>query len=154
MHQTHSALAPTRWRWAWLGLAYLSLLLGLIGIGLPGLPTTPFILLAAFAAARGSPRLHRWMLEHRSLGRMIRDWEREGAVSRHAKWVASITMLACAALMFWVSHWLWPAVLGSVVMLVVALWLWMRPEPEGRLQIDTNKVIDRAAPESSKTNER
>ncbi len=45
-------------RWLWWLLAYASLGLGLLGIVVPGLPTAPFVLLAAFAAARGSKRLH------------------------------------------------------------------------------------------------
>lgn len=53
-----SAPPPRSLRWAWWLLAYASLGLALVGIVLPGLPTVPFVLLAAFAAARGSDRLH------------------------------------------------------------------------------------------------
>ena len=56
---------PLRLRWAWWLLAYVSLGLGLIGIVVPGLPTVPFVLLSAFAAARGSMRLHDRLLAHR-----------------------------------------------------------------------------------------
>ena len=67
--------ARPRFRLAWWLLAYASLGLGFIGIFVPVLPTVPFILLSAFAAARGSERLHRRLLEHRLFGPMIRDWE-------------------------------------------------------------------------------
>jgi uncharacterized membrane protein YbaN (DUF454 family) len=53
----------------------LALGLGLIGVVLPGLPTTPFVLLAAACFAKASPRLHRWLTQHRYLGPMVRDWE-------------------------------------------------------------------------------
>ena len=53
---------PSRLRWAWWLLAWLSLGLGLLGVVLPGLPTVPFILLSAYAAARGSRRLHERLL--------------------------------------------------------------------------------------------
>ena len=49
-------------------LGSLCLALGLVGIAVPGLPTTPFLLLAVFFYARGSERLHRWLLTHRVLG--------------------------------------------------------------------------------------
>ena len=71
-------------RLAWLVLAYVTLALGVIGIFVPGLPTTPFVLLSAYAAARGSRRLHAWLLAHRQFGPMIRDWQATGAVSRRA----------------------------------------------------------------------
>ncbi len=51
-----------RFRWAWWLLAYASLALGIIGAFVPGMPTTVFVLVAAWAAARGSERLHRRLL--------------------------------------------------------------------------------------------
>ena len=119
----------SRFRWAWWLLAYLSLGLGLIGIAIPGLPTVPFVLLAAFAAARGSERLHRWLLAHRQFGPMIRDWQAQGAVSRRAKWLATCMMSACAAILFLTAPKTWMAATGTAIMAIVAAWLWRRPEP-------------------------
>jgi uncharacterized protein len=116
-------------RWPYLLLAWIALALGLIGVVLPGLPTTPFILLAAWAAARGSTRLHRWMRAHRLFGPMIRDWEAHGAVSRRAKWIASLTMLASAVIFFLTAPKMWMAITGTGIMVVVGTWLWFRPEP-------------------------
>ena len=111
-------------------LAYLSLGLGVIGIFVPGLPTTPFVLLAAWAAARGSTRLHRWLQNHRVFGPMVRDWERERAVSRRAKRTATLTMALCAVLFFLTAPKWWMAAIGTACMAIVALWLWRRPEPQ------------------------
>ncbi len=55
---------PVRFRWAWWLLAYASLGTGIVGIFVPGLPTTVFILISAWAASRGSERLHGWLLQH------------------------------------------------------------------------------------------
>jgi uncharacterized membrane protein YbaN (DUF454 family) len=121
-------LAGTR-RVLWLLLAYVALALGAIGIFVPGLPTTPFVLLAAFAAGRGSRRLHAWLLAHRLFGPMIRDWQASGAVSRKAKRGATIMMALCAVLMFLTAPELWMAASGTAIMAVVAVWLWRRPEP-------------------------
>lgn len=120
---------PTRLRWAWWLLAYLSLGLGLLGIVVPGLPTVPFVLLAAFAAARGSQRLHRRLLADRRFGPMIADWQRHGAVARRSKWLATVTMAACAVIMFLTAPRIWMAASGTTIMVVVATWLWLRPEP-------------------------
>jgi uncharacterized membrane protein YbaN (DUF454 family) len=118
-----------RLRWAWWLLAYASLALGLVGIVVPGLPTVPFVLLAAYAAARGSQRLRAWLLAHRQFGPVIRDWEAQGAVSRRAKRLATLMMAACAVIMFLTAPALWMAATGTAIMAGVAAWLWRRPEP-------------------------
>ena len=121
---------PSGWRRVlWIALAYAALALGLIGIVVPGLPTTPFVLLSAWAAAKGSRRLHEYLLAHRSFGPMIRDWQAQGAVSRRAKWAAVLMMAACAAIFFLTAPKLWMAATGTAIMTVVAVWLWLRPEP-------------------------
>ena len=124
-------LSPSRIaRALWLGLAGTCVVLGVIGIVVPGLPTTPFILLAAFAAARGSKRLHDWLRHHRRFGPMVRNWEREGAVSRSTKRAASIAMVACAAILFLVSPRWWMPAIACAFMAATAAWLWLRPEPQ------------------------
>lgn len=121
--------AGNRLRWLWWLLAYASLGLGLVGIVVPGLPTVPFVLLAAYAAARGSARLHQWLLGHRQFGPLIRDWQAQGAVGRRAKWLATAMMAACAGILFLVAPRASMAAAGTVVMALVAAWLWSRPEP-------------------------
>lgn len=116
-------------RWLWLGLAYAALALGIVGIFVPGLPTTPFVLLAAYAAARGSQRLHARLHAHRVFGPMIRDWQATGAVNRRAKCWAIGTMVACAVIFFLTAPRLWMAAVGTGVMAVTGTWLWLRPEP-------------------------
>ena len=54
------------WRYVLLAAGCLSLALGTIGIFLPLLPTTPFVLLAAVCFAKASPRFHNWLLQHRT----------------------------------------------------------------------------------------
>lgn len=118
-----------RFRWVWWLLAYLSLGLGLVGIVVPGLPTVPFVLLAAFAAARGSGRLHRKLLAHPQFGPLIRDWQAQGAVGRRAKWLATGMMSVCAIILFLTAPGTWMAAIGTAIMAIVAAWLWRRPEP-------------------------
>jgi uncharacterized protein len=126
---SHPRTSPGRWRWAWWLAAYASLGLGIVGIVVPGLPTVPFVLLSAFAAARGSQRLHAWLLAHPRFGPMIRDWQTQGAVSRRSKWFATGAMALCAVVMFLTAPKWWMAATGTAIMTVVAVWLWFRPEP-------------------------
>ena len=73
----------TRPLWAAFGI--LSLGCGLAGIVLPLLPTTPFLLLAAWAFARSSPRLHDWLVGHPRLGPTIVQWREYGVIPPRAK---------------------------------------------------------------------
>ena len=67
-------------RYLWLSFGFIALALGMAGAVLPLLPTTPFILLAAFCFARSSRRFHNWLLNHRTFGPMIENWRQEGAI--------------------------------------------------------------------------
>ncbi len=117
-------------RWLLLAFAGLCVVLAIVGVFLPGMPTTVFVLMAAWAAARSSPRFLFWLESHRLFGPMICDWREGGYVSRRAKWSAAGLMLLCAALL-----WLTPtppavAVTASLIMAAVICWLWRRPERE------------------------
>lgn len=79
----------------------LALALGLVGVVLPGLPTTPFILLAAACYARASPRLHRRMRENAWIGPMLRDWEGHRSLPRRIKAVALVSMTVMIGLSIW-----------------------------------------------------
>lgn len=118
-----------RFRWAWWLLAYASLGTGIVGIFVPGLPTTVFVLISAWAASRGSERLHAWLLQHPRFGPAIINWQAHGAVSRYAKWMATLTMAACAGIMLWCVPIGWVKWLSIGSMAVVAIWLWSRPLP-------------------------
>jgi uncharacterized membrane protein YbaN (DUF454 family) len=102
--------------WLVCGLAFLAL--GLIGVVLPVLPTTPFLLLAAGCFAKSSPRLHGWLLSHRVFGPPIRNWEENGAISRRAKRLAVGSMAAVFAvsLMLGLS---WPVLLAQGALIAV-----------------------------------
>jgi len=76
--------------WALLGT--LSLLLGVLGIIVPGLPTTPFLLLAAWLYLKSSERLHRKLLSNRVLGQYILDFQEKKGMTRRAKIHAIGTM--------------------------------------------------------------
>jgi len=85
----------------WTVLGLLSLLLGGIGVVLPLLPTTPFVLLAAACFTRSSPRLHRWLLESELFGPILLDWEKNRCISRKVKWLALFMMIVVGGISIW-----------------------------------------------------
>ncbi|RXZ28699.1 DUF454 domain-containing protein [Fusobacterium necrophorum] len=76
-----------------LGIAWISLILGGIGIFLPLLPTTPFILLSAFCFQKSSERFHQWILNSPIFGKYIRDYQEQKGITLKNKIVA-VTFMA------------------------------------------------------------
>ncbi len=116
-------------RWWFAALAYLFAGLALLGVFLPGLPTTPFVLLAAWAASRGSQRLHDWLYEHPRLGPPLRDWRDERAITLRARLLA-ISFLALSwvlMLMRGVSNSLLVGL--GILFVVVGTFVATRPQP-------------------------
>lgn len=92
---------PRALRWLlWLA-GTLSLGLGIVGVVLPGLPTTPFVLLAAACYAKASPRLHAWLRTHRFFGPMVCEWEEHRSLRKRTKRVAQITMFVMVGFSAW-----------------------------------------------------
>lgn len=120
---------PAVLRYLLLAFAVLCITLGVIGIFVPGLPTTVFILMAGWAAARSSPRFSARLESHRLFGPMLRDWRENRAVSRRAKWSATVMMTICAVILFLTASRPWLAEAITALMAVVLMWLWRRPEP-------------------------
>jgi uncharacterized protein len=113
---------------AWRALALTCVALGLLGVALPGLPTVPFLLVAAWAGGRGWPRLEAWLLEHPRHGPPIRRWRERRSVPRRAKWFASAMMVLSTAVIAVSGAPAWAKIGLPCVMAVVAAWLWRRPE--------------------------
>lgn len=124
-------LRPLPWpvRWLLLAFSMLCLVMGIIGIIVPGLPTTVFILMAAWAAARSSPRLYRWLWNHRLFGPLLRNWAQGGKVSRRAKWSATLLMTLSGAALWATGARPWVTGIATACMVCAAIWLWRRPEP-------------------------
>ncbi|MCK0169918.1 YbaN family protein [Aliiroseovarius sp. S1123] len=79
-------------KYFYLTLGWCAVALGLLGVILPVLPTTPFLLVAAFAFGNSSPRARAWLIDHAHFGPAIQDWEERGAISRRAKTLATSMM--------------------------------------------------------------
>ncbi|WP_343316488.1 YbaN family protein [Acinetobacter soli] len=113
----------------WRTLVVIFIILGIIGAILPGMPTTVFLILAAWAASKGWPEMDAWLLNHPKYGPTLCDWRAHGTVPRKAKWIASIMMLISGILMLFTNAPLWVKIFTDSIMLIVAIWLWLRPEP-------------------------
>lgn len=107
----------------------IALILGLIGIPLPLLPTTPFLLLAAFCFSQSSEKLHNWLMTHPKLSPPIKDWQRHGAISYKAKFMAAISMGAALLISYFLNVPLYIILIQVVVLICVCVFLFSRPSP-------------------------
>ena len=115
-------------RSVWLLLGLLATVCGIVGTVLPLVPTTPFLLVAAFAFARSSPRLHNWLMEHRHFGPLVLNWQRHGSIDRKTK-VLSVAVMAGMLALTWFSDLaLWILATQAAVLTIVASWILTRPD--------------------------
>lgn len=111
-------------RHLYLFLGWLCVALGLIGAVLPLMPTTVFLLIAAWAFSRSSERWHTWLREHARFGETIRAWEEHHAMPKRAKRVAFIALAASYAFTAYVfGPFSWAAIIGGLCIAGVALYI-------------------------------
>jgi hypothetical protein len=113
---------------AFLALGWASVGLGIAGVILPVLPTTPFLLVALWAFTRSSPELAERIRNHPRLGPYIRDWKEFGVIPRKAKLLA-VTMMAGSFAYLWFASEtpLWAAVAVASALIAVAAYIVTRP---------------------------
>jgi hypothetical protein len=117
-----------------LGTVFLGL--GALGLILPVLPTTPFVLLAAACYLRASERLYRWLVTSRAFGPTILAWQEYGAIPPRAKAIAIVLIALTFGLsvLFVVEP---PLIRAALVTLGIALVIWLarRPSPPQAAQV-------------------
>ncbi|AFY00830.1 hypothetical protein Bdt_1130 [Bdellovibrio bacteriovorus str. Tiberius] len=119
--------------WIFLGL-------GFIGIFLPLLPTTPFLLLTAYCFARSSIRWHKWLLAQPHMGPLILDWQKHGVIRTRAKLMATGLMVPLVSLsLFFGNVPIYAKISAAAVCSCVLIFIWTRPsrKKDERSQIST-----------------
>lgn len=109
-------------RTLYFSLGWLFFALGFIGVFLPILPTTPFMLLALWCFARSSDRFHNWLYHHKLFGPPLQQWEQYRVIPPYAKAISVTFMSASLVLVygFYDVHW----ALSIAMTLVIAYGLW------------------------------
>lgn len=114
-------------RQAWFALGLTSFGIGVVGIVLPLVPTTPLVILAAFAFSKSSPRFERWLLRHRFFGPIIADWRSNGAIAPGFKAIAVTMMLAIFGLSVWMGVPTFVLAVQGAVLTIAAAFVLTRP---------------------------
>jgi uncharacterized membrane protein YbaN (DUF454 family) len=109
-------------------LAWVWLALGVLGIFLPILPTTPFALLAAWCFSKSSEKWHQWLISTPHLGPVILDWEKHGVIGKRAKLLAcSCLILLFSYTLIFVNVSLWVKIFVSLIGVSVLVFILTRP---------------------------
>lgn len=119
-------------RYLYLVLAALSFGIGVVGIFVPLLPTTVFMLVAVWAASRSSPEFAAWLRGHPRFGPAILAWENERAIPRRAKVLTCLLLSVSIAVIGFGDLVGWGKALLTVGLLGIASWIVTRPEPRSR----------------------
>jgi hypothetical protein len=116
-------------KFLWLLAGLTSVAIGAVGLVVPLLPTTPFLLVSAFAFARSSERLHSWLREHRSFGPLIDNWHRDGSIDRKVKRIAIVFILLTPVVTWLFGVPLWVIACQVAVLSAAAIFILTRPSP-------------------------
>lgn len=118
-------------RWALIGFGWANVGLGVVGVFVPGLPTTVFLLVAVWAFSKSSERFHAWLWSHPRLGPPIRRWHEHRVIPIRAKVVAALTMTGSFVYVaaFVAEDWLMPAVMAAILIPSAAYVLSRASEP-------------------------
>ncbi len=141
MSENENNLARSKlMRWLLFSLGTVSLILGVVGIFLPLLPTTPFLLLTAACYLRSSQRFYLWLIHHPRLGRYILGYLDGQGIPRKAKFY-TLAVLWCSILIstFIVLHH-WVAIALPIIATLVSAYIWRLPEPVWQDQAEPKPV--------------
>ncbi|MCE0800243.1 DUF454 family protein [Buttiauxella sp. S04-F03] len=108
-------------------IGWLAVVLATLGVVLPLLPTTPFLLLAAWCFAHSSPRFHHWLLYRSWFGSYIRHWQDHRALPPGAKPRALIFIVLTFAVSLYLVNILWVRLLLLVMMCALLFFMWRMP---------------------------
>ncbi len=115
-------------RWIYNLLGALFFITGFIGIFLPVLPTTVFMILALWAFSNGSERFHQWLYNHPRFGPPLQDWEERGVIPLKGKVTAVAVMsLSALYLVFLSEAPVWAIAAAITCMVCVAIYVVSRP---------------------------
>ncbi|MFC4272496.1 DUF454 family protein [Sneathiella chungangensis] len=100
-------------------IGWFFVILGAIGLFLPVLPTTPFLLIALWAFSQSSERFHYWLYNHRTFGPPLQEWSKYGVIPLRAKIMAIATMTVSATLVISFSSTPWYGLAAMIILMLI-----------------------------------
>lgn len=111
----------------WVTLGCILLVVAFIGVYLPGLPWSTPAVGAAFCFARGSDRMHNWIMNHKLFGPFLKNWSSKRVFPTKAKYLMVVTMTSSIILMWFTTGNIKAMMWTGGFMVLVAIWGWRYP---------------------------
>ena len=115
-------------KYLFLSIGLISMALGFLGVFLPILPTTPFMILAAFCFSKSSDRLHSWLIKRPHIGKLILDWQNDGRIRKKVKLASTLVIIPLFSYsLTFVKVSLFVKTLLALIGIGVLYFIWSRP---------------------------
>ncbi len=114
-------------QWFWKILGFCSLGLAYVGVVTPGIPYSPFVVFAAYCFAKGSPRMHAWLYNHKLFGPFLTNWGEKRVFPLKMKYFMLAMMSSSLLIMFFTGVPTRGLVYTGIFMALVAIWAWRYP---------------------------
>jgi len=111
----------------WKLLGFLSLGMAYIGVITPGIPYSPFVVFSAYCFAKGSPRMHAWLYNHKLFGPFLTNWGEKRVFPIKMKYFMLAMMSSSLIIMFFTGVKPIGIISTAIFMLMVAIWAWRYP---------------------------
>ncbi len=114
-------------KFLWKILGFLSLGMAYVGVVTPGIPYSPFVVFAAYCFAKGSPRMHAWLYNHKLFGPFLTNWGEKRVFPQKMKYFMLAMMSLSLILMYTGGVKLIGVISTAIFMAIVAVWAWRYP---------------------------
>ena len=114
-------------KFLWKILGFLSLGMAYVGVITPGLPYSPFVVFAAYCFAKSSPRMHAWIMNHKTFGPFITNWNQKRVFPLKLKFFMLASMSVSLLIMFFTGVKPIGIISTAIFMGLVAIWAWRFP---------------------------
>ena len=125
-------------KYLWMALGFLSLGMAYIGVVVPGIPFSIFLVFAAYCFAKSSPKMHAWIYNHKYFGPFLTNWTEKKVFPTKMKYMMVAVMTSSAALLWFSTGNIKATLWSAGFMALVAVWAWRYPgsveEQERRIQ--------------------
>ena len=114
-------------KYLWMGLGFLSLGMAYIGVVVPGIPFSIFLVFAAYCFAKSSKKWHDWLYNHKYFGPFLTNWVQKKVFPTWGKYAMILVMSSSLAFLWFSTGNLKAVAWSGGFMLFVALWAWRYP---------------------------